>query len=583
MPSTPAPNAAIPYGWADGEPYGAELSAALLLIDSLIPYKSKNVRGFGATGDGVTDDTAAIQAAIDSIAPPLANVEPGGDATYVLLPPGLYKTSDTIKIPTGIHLIGMGKRSTTIKCTNANKDVLLIQGQRVTISSMAIYGPGTAGTGRGIGCAGQSRTYSGSYSASNVYVPGIYINDCLIVDTGSWSVEMVPSSGNEIFFTVIENCEMFNARSGGSIHFGGGSNPALYVKRCNIDGLGQWQVGGSGTLTTKTTYNATGGVGVDRGAIHLETVLNAVIESCAIEVIDMPCISVLSGDSVIIRDCNLFQFNQFSAGAETSTNSGRYMVTTSGNINGMVISGCHFRSDSPGTAGSGPRFFKSDNDAGAGNWYIGSLAIKDCYFESYEATTRITAHEDVVLGQGSDRVVVTNCRLLAPIAAILRALVINWSSDSSLRARVGSGSEFIGNGGFAKPHLMIGTNHVWRDVATGRLRESDFIDGEPTADSQGRTIHSTGGVGTLTNNSATPSVAASDTFLVSNTSPTTITNLTGAYSGQTVTLIFTTANTTIADSGNFKLSAGLATAPTNLVLILKYDGSAWWEMGRTQT
>lgn len=54
-----------------------------------------DVRWFGAVGDGVTDDTAAIQAAIDA-----AISSTGGYAagTTVWLPPGQYKITDTVTI-----------------------------------------------------------------------------------------------------------------------------------------------------------------------------------------------------------------------------------------------------------------------------------------------------------------------------------------------------------------------------------------------------------------------------------------------------------------------------------------------------
>ena len=60
-----------------------------------------SVKDYGAVGDGVTDDTAAIQAAINS----LTN---GG---VVLIPPGQYKCTATINVSEGITLQGSGRRS----------------------------------------------------------------------------------------------------------------------------------------------------------------------------------------------------------------------------------------------------------------------------------------------------------------------------------------------------------------------------------------------------------------------------------------------------------------------------------------
>ena len=60
----------------------------------------KNARNYGATGDGVTDDTAAIQAALDA-------VSPGGTC---FVPRGVYVISQLVIKP-GTNLIGEGNAS----------------------------------------------------------------------------------------------------------------------------------------------------------------------------------------------------------------------------------------------------------------------------------------------------------------------------------------------------------------------------------------------------------------------------------------------------------------------------------------
>ena len=58
-----------------------------------------NVKDFGAKGDGITDDTASIQAAIDS-------KYPKGGVVYI--PSGKYKVSSTIVLPQNIYIVGDG-------------------------------------------------------------------------------------------------------------------------------------------------------------------------------------------------------------------------------------------------------------------------------------------------------------------------------------------------------------------------------------------------------------------------------------------------------------------------------------------
>src|SRR5688500_9327627 len=55
-----------------------------------------------ALGDGVTDAYAAIQAALDAAG------TTGGD---VLLPPGIYLCSNTLAVPSSVHLRGTGWHS----------------------------------------------------------------------------------------------------------------------------------------------------------------------------------------------------------------------------------------------------------------------------------------------------------------------------------------------------------------------------------------------------------------------------------------------------------------------------------------
>lgn len=68
-----------------------------------------NVRDFGAKGDGITDDTAAIQAAFD-----------GNKAGEVVFPPGTYEIRETIKINGGV-IAGVG--AAVIHQRNAEKDI----------------------------------------------------------------------------------------------------------------------------------------------------------------------------------------------------------------------------------------------------------------------------------------------------------------------------------------------------------------------------------------------------------------------------------------------------------------------------
>jgi hypothetical protein len=104
--------------------------------------RAVSVQDFGAVGDGVTDDTAAIQSALNS------------GAKRVYAPAATYKTSAGLSIPSGVELVGDGKGKTFINCTTAS----VTQAQRIVLSA-AIYFNGTS--------AGDN--YTTYYNASGDY------------------------------------------------------------------------------------------------------------------------------------------------------------------------------------------------------------------------------------------------------------------------------------------------------------------------------------------------------------------------------------------------------------------------------
>jgi hypothetical protein len=77
-----------------------------------------NVKGYGATGDGITDDTTAIQDAID-----FATSEGSG---RIYFPPGEYLISSISINQTDIHLIGSGRTITTIQTTAAANTAIVV-------------------------------------------------------------------------------------------------------------------------------------------------------------------------------------------------------------------------------------------------------------------------------------------------------------------------------------------------------------------------------------------------------------------------------------------------------------------------
>jgi hypothetical protein len=70
----------------------------------------KNVRAFGAVGDGVADDTSAINAAISNAA------ATGGGIVY--FPPGTYRTAGSHSLGPTVSLVGAGSTASTLMLDN---------------------------------------------------------------------------------------------------------------------------------------------------------------------------------------------------------------------------------------------------------------------------------------------------------------------------------------------------------------------------------------------------------------------------------------------------------------------------------
>lgn len=117
----------------------------------------ESVKNYGAKGDGVSDDTTAIQKALNS-------------GKIILIPKGTYLISKSLNIPAGSIVIGSGKE-TIIKMTKAQNDdinsVIIMNGDHSRLENLFID---ACNLGNGI--AFTKNTYH--FNLSN-----LFINNCL--------------------------------------------------------------------------------------------------------------------------------------------------------------------------------------------------------------------------------------------------------------------------------------------------------------------------------------------------------------------------------------------------------------------
>lgn len=91
-----------------------------------------NVMAFGALGDGVTDDFAAIQAVVDTCA--------ANNGGVVYMPPGTFLISEAITIDSdNISIIGSGMNATIIQASSTGYHGIVVSGaDYVTIRDLAV-------------------------------------------------------------------------------------------------------------------------------------------------------------------------------------------------------------------------------------------------------------------------------------------------------------------------------------------------------------------------------------------------------------------------------------------------------------
>lgn len=138
-----------------------------------------NVTSYGATGDGTTDDTAALQSTID------AADTAGGGTVYI--PEGTYKLTADLVLKNNVFLKGDGITATVLQQTSTSEHAITTNNvELVGIEGMMIDGPGS-GTGQGVHMVGDTIIYTFYVTMRNVMVrqfggTGISIDDPVMCD-----------------------------------------------------------------------------------------------------------------------------------------------------------------------------------------------------------------------------------------------------------------------------------------------------------------------------------------------------------------------------------------------------------------
>lgn len=175
-----------------------------------------SIKQFGAVGDGVTDDTAAIQLALNQ-------------RGLVFIPPGTYKISSTLNVKGNTTLFGAGAGVSILKWYGATSGNIIQDTSRVTSSDVNLnitlrdfeLDCNSYSTG--------STTGINMYRVGNARYENLYIHHCgaSLLNFGSSQTDSV-----DIW---VNNCRVEYARTGDGIQ-GVGTN--VYVSNCYVFSCG---------------------------------------------------------------------------------------------------------------------------------------------------------------------------------------------------------------------------------------------------------------------------------------------------------------------------------------------------------
>lgn len=253
-----------------------DLIPLALLPPAVRPFL--NVLAFGAIGNGIADDTTAIQDAIDA-AP--------ADGGCVYFPAGHYKISDVLVVASGLTLAGDGQYATVIEQTSLTDQAIYgadITGG-LTIRDLRLTGPSdgvTPGTSDAI-----LLEQTGVLATQNVVIDGVYIDH--------WSRHGVAI--DDPITSVLRNVRVQTV-AGDGFHISTGTS--LTFSACYANAAA-----GVGYRLTSTSYSHLAGCAADScGTGYLLSGANSVtLASCGAEAISGNSYVVSGGTGSSLLSC----------------------------------------------------------------------------------------------------------------------------------------------------------------------------------------------------------------------------------------------------------------------------------------
>lgn len=197
------------------------------------------VTEYGAVGDGQTDDSDAIEAAIDEatgaeVTGTALDADKHGSAVY--FPPGTYRIARTIDVEGHVKFVGAGTGNKSASVIHADDDV----------TAFRVYHPNTAPSGPGaewssfkglvIAGGGSSKSVHGIHADARIRV-----EDCYILKSPGDGIHIDTTGGGNANQCQLYWVDMWNCGRHGMYFNGADANAGLTLG-CSVRSCGGWGI-----------------------------------------------------------------------------------------------------------------------------------------------------------------------------------------------------------------------------------------------------------------------------------------------------------------------------------------------------
>lgn len=361
-----------------------------------------NVKNFGALGNGSADDTAAIQAAVNSLSA-------GGE---VFFPAGTYRVSVEISSTVrGVVFCGVGQQGSILSTASATTNILNISGWDSAVEMLGFTSSIARTAGAFVLLTGAFShidrcRFDNHYCAININSPAapVYVRDCVLHNAVAATAA---ANGGGIWINVPGT----DVRLEGLLFLNDTVGPPTYG--INVKAVGALMLDNSDIVGQGTALLVNPGSGQVAQAIYAtNTYFDTCVGNCV-------AIQPASGGSVIWT-----KFSNVWASPANGGQNGIFIDGSTGTVADVNISNfvCH---NDFGPANSGILFQGANvknvtisNGMCAGYYYgiaagpgVSDFTISNVSAGSYDPTTPSNTYGIVVSSGASDRYIITNNRV----------------------------------------------------------------------------------------------------------------------------------------------------------------------------